>query len=393
MSTRILVVDDDPLILRSVERILTRAGYEVITATDVSEAVRYASKLPIQAALVDYVLSHEDGLQVLSRLREIQPACLRMLMTGRRDFPMVVDAVNRGEVLRVVRKPFEPTGLLQIIGDAFASARRMVQVATAQLNAVDAQEREMLDHCMADGLLRLAVQPILTPSDQKPAAYEALLRSGHSVLDTPLALLQVAERHSRINELGNCVFALAERWFEKLPPSTGLFVNLHPTQLSDPDRLVEALAGLQPFADRVTLEITERSPLYEIELWEKSVEMVTEAGFSLAIDDLGAGYNSLTMLAELQPRYIKLDMSLVRHIEVEPRKRRLVQLIRTFAEATSALTIAEGVETKIEAEVLEDCGIHLLQGYYFAAPDTNEAPLAASLRGADLEFSGGRGCC
>jgi EAL domain-containing protein (putative c-di-GMP-specific phosphodiesterase class I) len=379
LSTRILVVDDDPLILRSVERILSRAGYEVVTATDVAEAVRYASKMPIQAALVDYVLSHEDGLQVLARLREIQPACLRILMTGRRDFPMVVDAVNRGEVLRVVRKPFEPTGLLQIIGDAFASARRMIQAATAQLNAVDVQEREMLDFCMNDGLLRLAVQPILSTADDKPVAYEALLRSSHSVLDTPLALLQVAERHSKINELGNCVFALAERWFERLPPSTGLFVNLHPTQLSDPERLLEALVGLVPFANRVTLEITERSPLYEIELWEKSVEAMTDAGFSLAIDDLGAGYNSLTMLAELQPRYIKLDMSLVRHIEIEPRKRRLVQLIRTFAEATNALTIAEGVETAEEAMVLKDCGIHLLQGYFYAAPNTNEAPLSESL--------------
>jgi EAL domain-containing protein (putative c-di-GMP-specific phosphodiesterase class I) len=276
----------------------------------------------------------------------------------------------------VVRKPFEPTGLLQIIGDAFASARRMVQAATAQLNAVDVQEREMLDNCMEDGLLRLAVQPILSSIDEKPVAYEALLRSSHSVLDTPLALLQVAERHSRINDLGNCVFALALRWFERLPPSTSLFVNLHPTQLSDPEHLLDSLAGLQDFASRVTLEITERSPLYEIELWEKSVELVTEAGFSLAIDDLGAGYNSLTMLAELQPRYIKLDMSLVRHIEMEPRKRRLVQLIRTFAEATNALTIAEGVETEKEAKVLKECGIHLLQGYYYAAPNTNEAPLA-----------------
>lgn len=371
------MVDDDPLILSSVERILSRAGYEVVTATDVAEAVRYASKLPIQAALVDYVLSHEDGLQVLARLREIQPACLRILMTGRRDFPMVVDAVNRGEVLRVVRKPFEPTGLLQIVGDAFASARRMIQAATAQLNAVDVQEREMLDFCMEDGLLRLAVQPILSTVDDIPVAYEALLRSSHSVLDTPLALLQVAERHSRVDHLGNCVFELALRWFERLPPAAGLFINLHPTQLSDPERLLESLGGLQPFADRVTLEITERSPLYEIELWEKSVEMVIQAGFSLAIDDLGAGYNSLTMLAELQPRYIKLDMSLVRHIEIEPRKRRLVQLIRTFAEATNALTIAEGVETEQEAIVLKECGIHLLQGYFYAAPDSTEAPLAS----------------
>ena len=74
------------------------------------------------------------------------------------------------------------------------------------------------------------------------------------------------------------------------------------------------------------------------------------------------------MLAELNPHYIKLDMSLVRNIDVEPRKQRLVQLLVTFSEATGATSLAEGVETAEEAKVLRDIGIDMMQGWYFGRP-------------------------
>ena len=377
LSERILVVDDDALVRRSVERILTRAGYDVVSAIDITEAVRYASRLEIHAALVDYALGNEDGLTLLARLRDVQPSCLRILMTGRTDFPMVVDAVNRGEVMRVVQKPFQASGLLSILSDAFNSARRMAQVANAQKKALEFQERAMLMECLSNpDLLRLAVQPIVSANEGHAVlAYECLLRSNHPVLDGPLPVLRVAERANRLSEIGRCVFRMSVGWLEKIPDNVGLFINLHPNQLADPKQLEKDLEPVVYAADRVTLEITERSRLTDIEHWEASVDLITAAGFALAIDDLGAGYNSLGMLADLQPKFIKLDMSLVRHIHNEPRKQRLVQLMATFADATSANLIAEGVETEDEANALIDCGTHYLQGYFYARPSTEEAPL------------------
>jgi ActR/RegA family two-component response regulator len=193
VTERTLVVDDDPLILRSVDRILTRAGYEVVTATNVQEAERYANQLPFDAALVDYDLASENGLTVLARLRDSQPSCLRILMTGHTDFPMVVEAVNRGEVLRVIRKPFDPAGLTQTLSDAFQSMKRMAEVATAQQQAAEFQERLMLEDCFNNDMLHLALQPIVSAEDhQKVIAYEALLRSKHPILKGPLSVLQVA---------------------------------------------------------------------------------------------------------------------------------------------------------------------------------------------------------
>src|SRR5688572_10180366 len=191
LSTRILVVDDDPIVRRSVERILTRAGYEVVTAANVAESTRLANGVRLDAALVDYALAEEDGLSVLSRLRELQPSCLRILMTGRTDFPMVVEAVNRGEVLRVVRKPFDSRGLLELLRDAFASAKRMAEVATAQQTDAEIAERAMLDECFDQHLLELAVQPIVRArNEHEIVAFEALLRSRLPVLDGPAAVLR-----------------------------------------------------------------------------------------------------------------------------------------------------------------------------------------------------------
>ena len=370
---RILVVDDDAIVRRTVERILSRGGYEVITAKDVAESSRYATEIQFQAAIVDYALEHEDGLQVLSKLREMQPSCLRILMTGRTDFPMVVEAVNCGEVLRVIRKPFEATTLLEIVSGAFEAAQRMAQVASAQQLATNHREQTMLRDAIEQNLLRLALQPIVKP-DGVAIAYEALLRSTHPVLDGPLAILNVAERSNTISTVGKKVFALAGEVLESLKSDVGLFVNLHPLQLVDPEHLEKSLSPLSGYEEQVTVEITERSRLHDIARWEESLDVLVTRGFSLAIDDLGAGYNSLTMLADLQPRYIKLDMSLVRNVHVEPRKRRLVQLMATFAEATGAQLIGEGVETPDEARCLVDCGVHLLQGFFFGRPAFDPRP-------------------
>jgi EAL domain-containing protein (putative c-di-GMP-specific phosphodiesterase class I) len=371
VSRRILVVDDDPLVLRSLERALLRAGYTVHTATDVKTALRWAADVTIHAALVDYGLGREDGLAILSRMREIQPSCVRVLMTGRLDFPVVVEAINQGEVVRVLRKPFETNGLLALLDDAFASARRMEEVATAKLVAGAMEERRQLDECMNRRLLRLALQPILKVSGARAmeVAHEALLRPQHQTLNTPISFLGAAERHSRLADVGSSVFNLAAGVLGQLPSDQMLFVNVHPAQLSDPDRLLRDLEPLIASSSRVTLEITERRPLHDIARWDESVKGISRAGFKIAIDDLGAGYSSLTMLADLKPQFIKLDMSLVRNIENESRKQRLVQLMVTFADATNAQTIAEGVETAEESAALVDCGIHLMQGFFYGRPD------------------------
>lgn len=131
---------------------------------------------------------------------------------------------------------------------------------------------------------------------------------------------------------------------------------------------MDTMRPLMPYADRVVCEITERSRLQGINGWEDTICKLQASGFQIAVDDLGAGYNSLSVLADLQPQVVKVDMSIVRNIDTEPRKQRLVDLLVKFGDATGALVLGEGVETQEEAHTLTACGIHLMQGYFFGRP-------------------------
>jgi EAL domain-containing protein (putative c-di-GMP-specific phosphodiesterase class I) len=91
-------------------------------------------------------------------------------------------------------------------------------------------------------------------------------------------------------------------------------------------------------------------------------------GFRLAIDDLGAGYSGLSSLAEVEPEVVKLDMTLVRGIEAEPTKRKVVHAVCALGRDLGIKVIAEGVETSAERDALLELGCDLLQGFFFARP-------------------------
>lgn len=365
---RILAVEDDALVRRCIRRILARKGHEVVEAAHGPEGLRHAAEQSFDVALVDYNLPILDGVEVLQRLRELQPGCLRVLVTGQLDLPMVVGAVNRGEITRVIEKPFKSRALVEAVNEVIRTRQIMKDVMKVQEEAASVEERRMLEECLAGEDVQIALQPILHAPDSCVYAYEALLRSRHPTLNGPMPVLRAAEQHGMLARVAEVVVNRVERWMHQLPDHVRLFMNLHPDELADPAGLTARLQPLAPWAKRIILEITERSRLQGLDSWEKSVEAVTEMGFSVAVDDLGAGYSSLSVLAELQPSYIKVDMSIVRGVDHEPQKRRLVELLCRFAEATDALLVAEGVETPEEAEALRDIGAHLLQGYLFGRP-------------------------
>ena len=370
-----MVVDDEALVRRSIQNALKRASYEVVAAQNVAEAIALAEAHRIDAAIVDYTLAHESGLTVLAKLRHLQPHCVRILCTGRTELPIFVEAVNAGEVAKVLQKPFDIRNLLGQLEEALASQAQLERYTTEQHHASHTAERQSLEMAIKPDLLGMALQPIVAipPGCTQvipgtPRFYEALLRPKHPELSNPLALLGAAERQSRTLEVGTIVLDAALRCIDRVPHNRGLFVNVHPEQLGHPDALRASLAPYLDNASRITLEITERSRLQDIAHWDESVKLVNEMGFALAVDDLGAGYSSLSILADLHPQFIKLDMSLVRGLHLEPRKQRLVQLMCTFGGATDAQIIAEGVEELDEAKALCDCGIQLMQGFLFARP-------------------------
>jgi EAL domain-containing protein (putative c-di-GMP-specific phosphodiesterase class I) len=365
----VLLVDDDERVLRAIASMLQNLGHEVAAAGNGEAALALARERIFDIAIVDRHMSGSDGLAVLQQLREVQPMCTRVLLTGVIDLDTTLHAVNDGAVAHVLEKPIGYDCLEAVIDESMHSRQRMFEAYQDLQRANGSAARMRLLTLLASDDLTLSLQPIVRAEDASVWGYEALLRSRDPVLSGPLQVLRAAEENRLVDKLATAVAIRAAAVLERLPPEHRLFVNLHPDELGDPDGINERLELMQRHAGRVIFEITERSSLVDAVGWESSLEAITRHGFSIAVDDLGSGYSSLSVLAEIQPSVIKIDMSIVRDINRIGRKQRLFELLCRFADATDALVVAEGIETAEEAETVIRCGAHLLQGYYYGRPE------------------------
>ncbi len=366
--TRILVVDDDAGLRDVLRSILLRIGHDVETAADGVEALAKAGAGDYDAAVVDYQIPPPNGLDVLNRLREVQPKCVRLLMSGTLDLPVVVDAVNRGEIARVIRKPFDKQTITDALGGALTGRAKLRDAYIGSLREGFDQQRRQLEECLSSDALTLALQPIVSAGDRAVVGYEALLRSSHLAFDSPLAVVSAAESHGMLGRLADRVAECVAHMLTVMPAEVTLFINAHPAELNDMEDVSRRLRLLGPWARRIVIEITERADVLQIMNWRRAVEFLTDAGFRIAVDDLGAGYNSLSVLAELHAAFVKVDMTIARNIDSDSRKQRLVELLAHVAKATQAKLIVEGIETHAEAAVVTRLGADFLQGYLFGRP-------------------------
>ncbi|MET0410586.1 MAG: EAL domain-containing protein, partial [Polyangiaceae bacterium] len=187
-------------------------------------------------------------------------------------------------------------------------------------------------------------------------------------LMNPLDLFDAAERLGRLRDLARTIRDRVALSAPELPNGAFLFVNLHPPDLEDPE-LFSPSAPLAAIASRVVLEITERASLDGVTRLSAKIGMLKKRGFRIAIDDLGAGYAGLSSFAQLEPDFVKLDMSLIRGVDSSPRKRSVVQaMARLCSNELAIQVICEGVETSEERDVLALDNCDLMQGYLFARP-------------------------
>lgn len=360
----VLLADRDAHMRATLARVLTAAGYVVDAVGEPLDALERLATSRVDVLVASDALGVEPVLTLLGEARSTFPGVMRLLHVGPGG-AYGEAAVSEGLAHRLLHRPFQ-------VEQLEAEIRGLEQTAGFVRSAIDraadrALHSRMFQECMEGDLLGLAWQPIVRPTERSPVAVELLLRSRHPRLTGPLAVLEAVERCSRVSDLGVCVNRLAAGWLQRLPPSLDVFVNTHPAQFGDAS-VLEQFAPLEPWADRVVLEITERAPIADFEGAEDVLNELTRRGFRIAVDDIGSGYNSLAVLAELQPAFIKADMSIVRNVDREARKQRLIQLLASFASATGAELIAEGVETEEEELAAARFGAHLIQGYHVGRP-------------------------
>jgi len=215
--------------------------------------------------------------------------------------------------------------------------------------------------------LYMVYQPIVSWSNRNAFGFEALVRSSEPSLPHPGAIFEAAETLQRTEELGQRIRVKAGEPFVNALPDATLFVNLHSRDLLD-ESLYDPSCALTQWAHRTVLEITERAAIDGIEDIADRIARLRRLGFRIAIDDIGAGYSGLSSFAMVQPDFVKLDITLVRGVDTDPVRTRLVQLLAELCRDLGIFVVAEGVETAAERDALLKLGIDLLQGYLFARP-------------------------
>jgi EAL domain-containing protein (putative c-di-GMP-specific phosphodiesterase class I) len=213
----------------------------------------------------------------------------------------------------------------------------------------------------------MAYQPITDAATGEVFGFEALLRSEEPAIPHAGAVLEAAERLGRLDDLGRAVRAKVCQSIAHAPEGVALFINLHPRDLSDPNLLSPA-SPLSNIASRVVLEITERASLDDVPDARSRILELREMGFRIALDDLGAGYAGLNSFAQLEPDFIKLDMSLVRDIHKSAVKQKLVRTMTELCKDMGISVVAEGVEQAEERDSIVDLDCDLMQGYFVAKP-------------------------
>jgi len=209
--------------------------------------------------------------------------------------------------------------------------------------------------------------------------YEALLRSKEPLLLMPRALFKAAEKVRRVHEVGRAVRDAVAADIEFMPhPGAFTFLNVHPEDLMDPALYLPS-APLTRLAERVVLELTDRSSLDSVNDALDRILRLRTLGFRIAIDDLGAGQGSSNTFAQLEPEFVKIDLSIIRGLDKDPSKRRMVQALVRLCHNMGKSVIAEGVETVGERDNLVEVGCDYLQGYLLGTPAPFQEPKRSNL--------------
>lgn len=235
------------------------------------------------------------------------------------------------------------------------------------------EQLSALSSILTQSGLHSLFQPIICLSERRILGYEALSRGpSNSPLHSPIALFAVARQAGRLSELEIACRESACRRFNEQQLPGKLFLNVSPESLLEaahqPGRTLQLLDDFGIPPSQVVIELTEQTPTDDFELLQTALHHYRAMGFSIALDDLGAGYSSLRLWSELRPDYVKIDRHFIDGIHQDALKREFVGSILQIAKASRAQVIAEGIELPEELAVLTEMGVDLVQGYLLCRP-------------------------
>src|SRR5512139_78923 len=374
----LLVVDDDPVVLQQMAAMLATLGVaEVLTASNGMDALRLLNERngSVEALVCDLNMPGMDGVELIRLFGRSGYRGGLVLMSGADE--KVLSTVGKLadlqglRVLGQVQKPVTPeqmTGLLSRRG----KPRPRKRPASAPLEASP--------QAIRDGIARdeftVWFQPKVDAGTLMPVGVEALARWQHPLhgILSPDVFIGVAEREGLVGELSQILASKALMEGARLHEAgfrLSIAVNLSGLWLDDlqlPDFMLATTqaAGLRP-ADLI-LEVTETGVMKELTTALDVLTRLRLKGFGLSIDDFGIGYSSFEQLDRIPFTELKLDRSFVHKGSTDATARAILQGSMDMARRMALATVAEGVETDADLELVRAMGCDRVQGYLIAAP-------------------------
>ncbi|WPM31669.1 EAL domain-containing protein [Hydrogenobacter sp. T-2] len=229
---------------------------------------------------------------------------------------------------------------------------------------------ELVHRAVEDDLFVFYYQPYWNSKDMKLAGFEALVRikDKHGNVYSPALFIDYLENSRYLRSFEGIMLRHARRFYEKY--KYPLSINVSARSFRD-KRFIENLIDQVAYTS-ITVEITERIFMEGEKEVIENIEILREAGIKVALDDFGTGYSSLSYISRIPVNVIKIDISFVRGMLEDKRIRVVVENIIRLSHGLEIETIAEGVETQEQVDILRDMGCTYLQGYFLGKPMPEE---------------------
>jgi EAL domain-containing protein (putative c-di-GMP-specific phosphodiesterase class I) len=378
-TNTILVVDDEPFILRTTEAALKRLGFTQIHCTDnVDNALDLITKAdpPVGIVLSDLNMPGVDGLELLKRFDEMDYRGDILLFSGEDDQTLkMAESLARARGLSVIgaiAKPIKIDTLKEKLSHCSQSIAAPKKPSTNRVSLTPV----ILESCIKSGDLKPWFQPKIDIATRIPVGVEVLARWPESPIGPifPDTFIPVAEEHGLIDML---TFSLVEQtikidkeWRQQdidLEIAFNISMNsLYDTEF--PDNLIKRVMSSDGYIDRIKLEVTESQLMDDLVRPLEALLRLRMKKFKLSIDDFGTGHSNLRQLRDLPFDELKLDRSFIQSSGSGERTDLILESTVEMARKLDLSIVAEGVETMEDWLRVEQLGCDLMQGYLTARP-------------------------